>query len=95
MRKSLRPLLVLIAAAVASGVADCGLGIHSAAQALDLDFVPLFEERYDLAIPKEHFDSALLQPLLGLLHDEAFRNSVKNLAGYDVRGMGQIAAELL
>ena len=37
-----------LAAAVASGRADCGLGLAAAAQALDLDFVPLFEERYDL-----------------------------------------------
>jgi putative molybdopterin biosynthesis protein len=41
-----------VAAAVASGRADCGLGIAAAAQALDLDFIPLFQERYDLVIPK-------------------------------------------
>ena len=43
-----------VAAAVASGRADCGLGIPAAAQALDLDFLPLFHERYDLVIPKEY-----------------------------------------
>ena len=41
-----------VAAAIASGRADCGLGIAAAAQALDLDFIPLFQERYDLVIPK-------------------------------------------
>jgi len=40
-----------IAAAVASGRADCGLGIAAAAHALALDFVPLFKERYDLVVP--------------------------------------------
>ena len=84
-----------VAAAVASGVADCGLGIHSAASALDLDFVPLFKERYDLAIPKEFFDADLLRPLLETINDSRFKDSVKNLAGYDIRGMGNIAAQLL
>src|SRR5205814_4953749 len=40
-----------VAAAVASGMADCGLGIAAAAAALGLEFVPLFKERYDLVIP--------------------------------------------
>ncbi len=43
-----------VAAAVASGRADCGLGVTAAARALDLDFIPLFTERYDLVIPCEH-----------------------------------------
>lgn len=84
-----------VAAAVASGVADCGLGIHSAASALELDFVPLFKERYDLAIPKEFFESELLRPLLETINDSKFKESVKKLAGYDIRGMGNIAAQLL
>ncbi len=84
-----------VAAAVASGVADCGLGIHSAAAALDLDFVPLFKERYDLAIPKEFFESELMRPLLEMVNDSRFKDSVKNLAGYDIRGMGDIVAQLL
>ena len=40
-----------VAAAVKSGAADCGLGILAAARGLDLDFVPLLDERYDLVIP--------------------------------------------
>lgn len=84
-----------VAAAVASGVANCGLGIHSAASALELDFVPLFKERYDLAIPKEFFESELLRPLLETINDSKFKESVKKLAGYDIRGMGNIAAQLL
>ncbi len=64
-----------VAAAVASGRADCGLGIAAAAQALDLDFVPLFQERYDLVIPKEYAEGDLLAPLFGLLADSAFSRS--------------------
>lgn len=79
-----------VAAAVASGAADCGLGIAAAARALDLDFEPLFKERYDLVIPREHYESALLRPLLDLLHDARFRAEVARLPGYDVRHMGEV-----
>lgn len=83
-----------VAAAVASGVADCGLGIAAAARALNLDFVPLFQERYDLVIPRAYYDSALLRPLLDLLHTARFRTEVAALPGYDVAGMGTIAATI-
>jgi putative molybdopterin biosynthesis protein len=82
-----------VAAAIASGRADCGLGIAAAAQALDLDFIPLFQERYDLVIPKEHADSDLLTPLFGLLADSAFREAVSHLMGYNVSVMGTIILE--
>ena len=77
-----------VAAAVASGRADCGLGIAAAAQALDLDFIPLFQERYDLVIPKAHAGSDLLAPLFGLLADSDFQKAVSQLMGYDVSVMG-------
>jgi putative molybdopterin biosynthesis protein len=83
-----------VAAAVASGVADCGLGIHSAAAALGLDFVPLFDERYELAIPQQFYESPLLQPLLALLHDEDYRAAVAQMPGYDVRGMGTVVTRM-
>jgi putative molybdopterin biosynthesis protein len=82
-----------VAAAVASGRADCGLGIAAAAQALDLDFVPLFQERYDLVIPKSFVESDLLTPLFGLLADSAFQGAVSHLKGYDVSMMGAIILE--
>jgi putative molybdopterin biosynthesis protein len=78
-----------VAAAIASGRADCGLGIAAAAQALELTFVPLFQERYDLVIPDEHAQSDLLSPLFAVLADAAFRDAVSQLPGYDVSAMGQ------
>jgi putative molybdopterin biosynthesis protein len=82
-----------VAAAIASGRADCGLGIAAAAQALDLDFIPLFQERYDLVIPKQHAESELLAPLFDLLTDRGFREAVSRLMGYDVSVMGTIILE--
>ncbi|HCR71711.1 MAG TPA: molybdopterin biosynthesis protein, partial [Anaerolineae bacterium] len=80
-----------VATAVASGRADCGLGIAAAAQALDLDFIPLFQERYDLVIPKEFVD--FLTPLFDLLTDSRFQHSISLLKGYDVSIMGTIILE--
>lgn len=79
-----------IAAAIASGTADFGLGIRAAANALELGFVPLALERYDLVIPREFYESDLLQPLLALLSDQAFRESVAAMPGYRISAMGQV-----
>lgn len=83
-----------VAAAVASQRADCGLGIRAAAGALDLDFIQLFQERYDLIIPKIHYDSPKLTPLLRLLEDANFKQAVEALPGYNTEPMGERIAEL-
>ncbi|MDX1416357.1 MAG: substrate-binding domain-containing protein, partial [Candidatus Promineifilaceae bacterium] len=79
-----------VAAAVASGVADAGLGIRAAARALDLDFISLAAEQYELIIPIEFYESDLLQPLLELLQDSHFRQAVNALPGYDTAPMGRV-----
>ena len=79
-----------VAAAVSGGKAETGLGILPAATAMGLDFVPLFGEDYDLAIPTEFYESELLAPLLGLLRSPEFRAEVKALGGYGVEGMGEL-----
>jgi putative molybdopterin biosynthesis protein len=83
-----------VAAAVAGGSADTGLGILAAARALDLDFVPLMQERYDLVIPRPVYESGLLDPLLALIRGAAFREQVQALGGYDCAQMGEVVAEL-
>ncbi len=83
-----------VAAAIASGRADCGLGIHAAAKALNLDFIPLYKEQYQLVISREYYSSPLLQPLLALFKDEEFRTAVTQLPGYDIQPMGRLIAEI-
>ena len=83
-----------VAASVAAGGADTGLGILSAARALDVDFVPLMSEQYDLVVPREFYDSDLLRPLFELIRSEAFRGAVKALGGYDTSSTGSVVAEL-
>lgn len=79
-----------VAAAIKSGAADCGLGILAAARALELDFVPLLQERYDLVVPVQHYESELLAPLLRTIRTAAFAQRVHALGGYAVAGMGEV-----
>ena len=83
-----------VAAAVSSGRADCGLGIAAAAQALELEFIPQFQERYDLVVPKEYADGELLAPLWDVLETPEFRQEVAALPGYDISKMGTQVAEV-
>jgi len=83
-----------VAAAVASGRADCGLGIPAAAHSLNLEFIPLFHEIYQLIIPKVFAESDLLVPLFEVMADPKFRNAVVNMPGYDVSQMGKLMGEV-
>jgi len=82
------------AAVVASGRADCALGIEAASYALNLDFLPLFTERFDLLIPEEYVSGELLKPLFELLDNSRFKKAVSDRPGYDVTKMGQVVAVL-
>lgn len=83
-----------VAAAVAAGQADAALGIQAAAQALELDFVPLYLERYDLVVPQEHYDDPKLADLLEIVRSGEFAQAVARLPGYQVERMGEVLAEL-
>ncbi|MGI6643462.1 MAG: molybdopterin biosynthesis protein [Bacillota bacterium] len=79
-----------VAASVKSGAADVGLGVLSAARALDLDFVPWREERYDLAIPAEHLHHPGVRAILDLITTQEFKDRIERLGGYDTRDTGKI-----
>jgi len=79
-----------VAAAVAAGTADVGLGVFSAAKAYDLDFVPVGEERYDLLMRKDFYHSPLGQDLMTAITSPAFKREVESLGGYDLRDVGKI-----
>ncbi len=78
-----------VAAAIASGSADAGMGIRNAAMALNLDFIPVTHERYDLVIPAALVNVPMIQHVLALLADDEFRAAVAAQPGYDVAAMGQ------
>lgn len=82
-----------VAVAVNSGRVDVGLGIAAAADALNLGFIPLFQERYDLIIPCQFCQDALLTPLFELMKDQSFKNEISELKGYDFSKMGEVVLE--
>ena len=79
-----------VAAAVLSGAADVGLGIQAAAKALDLDFIPVVTEQYDLILPGEFFDLPAVQALLEAVRSDAFKVRVKALGGYHTERTGEV-----
>ncbi len=79
----------MVAAAVSGGAADVGLGIRAAARAMQLDFVPVATERYDLTVPREHLDHPGVRQLLEIIASPAFREAVLALGGYDLTDTGK------
>ncbi|HUR75550.1 MAG TPA: substrate-binding domain-containing protein, partial [Sporichthya sp.] len=78
-----------VAAAVAAGRADVGMGIRAAARAFGLDLVPVAEEPYDLVLRTETVEDPLLAPLWALLADPKFRADVEALGGYSCAQTGR------
>ena len=79
-----------VAAAVLSGRADAGLGIYAAAKALDLDFIPVVTESYDLVIPDRFYNTEPVQVLLETIGTDTFKKRVSSLGGYGVEKTGEI-----
>ena len=78
-----------VAAAVAAGRADCGLGVLAAARAFGLDFVPVAKEPYDLVLLEHTLEDELLTPLWTLLESDDFKSAVTDLGGYDTSETGR------
>jgi putative molybdopterin biosynthesis protein len=79
-----------VAVAVLSGRADAGLGIYAAARALDLDFIPVVQEEYDLIIPEKYYEEEKIQALLSVIRSADFQEAVTALGGYDLSLTGGV-----
>jgi molybdenum cofactor synthesis domain-containing protein len=79
-----------VAMAVASGAADTGLGIHTAAKALSLDFIPLTRERYDLIIPRAYLADEKIRLLLETIRSDEFKEKALAMGGYEVHETGNL-----
>ncbi len=84
------PTHLAVGLEVLSGKADAALGIKAIASLLNLDFIPIRKERYDLLISREHFFSKPVQRFLGLLQERAFRSLSEVLDGYDISMSGKM-----
>ena len=75
---------------ILAGRADAGPAIRAVASLLDIDFIPLRWERYDLMVSKDRFFDEGIQRFLSLLHDKQFRQIAELLAGYDISMSGKM-----
>ena len=83
-----------VAVNILSVAADCGMGIFAAAKALNLDFIPLEREQYDLIIPSSMLDNPNIQVLIETIRSQNFRDRVIALGGYDPSKSGQCRMEV-
>ncbi|HSL95709.1 MAG TPA: substrate-binding domain-containing protein [Thermoleophilia bacterium] len=79
-----------VAGLVAAGLADAGVGLEVAARCHDLDFIPLYQERYDLVIPRERLEEQRLQALLACIRTPEFSAAVEGLDGYSAAATGHV-----
>lgn len=80
-----------VAAAIAAGSADAGVGLRAVAEEFDLAFQPLFHERYDLVLRRDRVDEGAMLALLDGLSSRRVRNAIGLLAGYDTAHTGEEA----
>ena len=76
---------------VKTGMADVGVGVEAAAVAFGLAFIPLQRERYDLVIPRSHYDThSGVKAMLDIVCSGPFRAEIEALGGYDTRASGKV-----
>ena len=73
-----------VAAEVNGDAKSAGLGIYPAAKAMDLDFVPVADEEYDLVMTRSFYESESGQLLIGIIQSASFKQQVEKIGGYVV-----------
>jgi molybdate transport repressor ModE-like protein len=79
-----------VAAYIASGMADVGIGVRTAAQRFRLDFIPLLRERYFFAMRRDAVDDPLIRQFISVLQLPEYHDRVNELTGYDAADTGKI-----
>ena len=79
-----------VAAAVSDDGADAGMGILSAAKAMNLDFIPVGTEEYDFAIPQEYLELPHIKAFIEILQSREFCGRLEELGGYSYERIGEI-----
>jgi len=83
-----------VALKVLQGSADAGVAIRAVAKLLDLDFIPLATERFDLIIPSEYDSSETVRAFRGVLGSEEFKFNITRMGGYEISDTGKTVYEM-
>lgn len=84
---------IAVALKIKKNQADAGLAVAHVAQLMDLDFVPLCWEEYDLLILPEFVEDERFQIIIDTIKSKEFRNVALQCAGYDISDVGKIVVE--
>ena len=79
-----------VAAYIASGMADAGIGMRAASAQFKLDFTPLVKEVYYFALRRDALDEPAMRQLLAVMRTPGYHRLVDALPGYDARGTGEV-----
>ena len=79
-----------VAAVIAAGDANCGLGIYSAAKLMDLDFITLGNEEYDFVVPRDFLSLDIITEFIEVIKSHEFKDELLKLGGYDYTDIGKI-----
>jgi len=79
-----------VAALIASGIADAGLGIYAAARIYNLDFIPVWEEQYDFILPERFAELDMVQHFIETLKSKEFKEELERMSGYKTDNTGSI-----
>lgn len=79
-----------VAAAIEASDADVGLGVYSAAAMMGLDFIPVCNEEYDLAIPEEYLNLEIIKEFIETIKSAEFKAKLDELGGYDYSNAGNV-----
>jgi putative molybdopterin biosynthesis protein len=82
-----------VALEVFSGTVDAGVGILAAARMLELDFIPLATERFDLIIPSGNYATGAVKALREVLNSEDYKERIAQMGGYETRDTGKVVYE--
>jgi putative molybdopterin biosynthesis protein len=79
-----------VAAAVLAGDCEVGLGVYSAAVMMGLDFIPVCNEEYDIALQEEYLELDIVKQFLNTIKSNEFKIELEKLGGYDCSNAGEI-----
>ena len=86
------PTHLSVAASIAAGLADCGMGLRAAAMGFELDFVPLLTEQYFIVCTKPTLESEPMQAVLSALQSARFQKFAAALPGYFAGAAGEVVS---
>ena len=79
-----------VAAAIKNSDADCGIGVYSAAKIMDLDFIPIGDEHYDIVLPSEYLELDSFKEFFEIIKSDEYKKKLIEMGGYEFHNLGEM-----